>query len=159
MLAAGFSAFGQKDSLPPPPYLRFPGVPPLQLLLGDSTTIYTKADLRKKKPVVLMVFSPDCSHCQHQAEQIRDNSKALEGIQLVLATMDPLWKMNQFVERYQLRGLSNITVGRDIAYLLQAFYDFHSLPFHALYNKKAELVQVVEGSMTIEKIIELTTKG
>src|SRR5687768_8240661 len=63
-----------------PPYLRFPTLPPIQLLLGDSTTRYTKANLPRKKPVLLMLFSPDCSHCQHTAEEMLQHREALEDI-------------------------------------------------------------------------------
>ena len=52
------------------PYKRYPTLPPLQILLGDSTTKYTKEDLPRKKPVLFMLFSPDCSHCQHTAEEM-----------------------------------------------------------------------------------------
>src|SRR5690349_14082069 len=50
----------QTDSIPEPPYKRFPTVPPFKILLTDSTTYLTKDDLEKKKSVMIMLFSPDC---------------------------------------------------------------------------------------------------
>ena len=58
-------AFAQNDSIQPP-YKRFPSFPPVKLLLPDSTTSFTKADLDKKKPTMLMLFNPQCVHCQHE---------------------------------------------------------------------------------------------
>ena len=135
------------------PYLRFPTVPPLQLLLADSAAKYTKADLPKKKPVLLMIFSPECSHCQHTAEELVQNKEKWKDIHIVMSTMHPLWQMNQFVETYKLSGYPNLVVGRDFSYILPSFYGVHSLPYLAFYNKKGSLITGFEGSMPLEKIL------
>jgi len=59
-----------------PPYKRFPTLPPIQLLLGDSATKYTKENIPSKKPVLVLLFSPDCNHCQHTAEEMYNNRDA-----------------------------------------------------------------------------------
>src|SRR6476661_3973454 len=84
------------------PYLRFPGVAPFQILLGDSATMYNKSKLPSKKPVLLMVFSPDCSHCQHETEELVAKRKQLQNVQIVMITLHPLWMMNDFVKKYNL---------------------------------------------------------
>jgi thioredoxin-related protein len=145
--------FAQVDSLTPP-FKRFPSIPPVQLLLGDSTTLYTKKDIPDNKPVLVMIFSPDCSHCQHETEEILAHKEQLKDIQIIMATFHPLWQMNEFIGNYKLHGQPNIIVGKDLYLLLPGFYALHNLPFHALYDKKGELIKVFEGSMDIEKIIQ-----
>jgi thioredoxin-related protein len=135
------------------PYLRFPTHPPIQLLLGDSATRYTKAQLPKKKPVLVMIFSPECSHCQHTAEELVQNKEKWKDIHIVMSTMHPLWQMNQFVDAYKLSGFSNLVVGRDASYILPSFYGVHSLPYLAFYNKKGNLITGFEGSMPLDKIL------
>lgn len=135
------------------PYLRFPTLPPLQLLLGDSTTKYTKEDLPRKKPVLIMVFSPDCSHCQHTAEELVQRKEAWKGIHIVMATLHPLWQMNAFAEKYGLKSLPNLVVGKDASYILPSFYGLHNLPYLAFYNKKGALIKGFEGSMPLDKIL------
>ena len=51
-----------------PPYKRFPTPPPLKLLLTDSSTIFTDKQLKKDTPLFLILFSPDCEHCQTETE-------------------------------------------------------------------------------------------
>ena len=63
------TAFAQADTVQAP-YKKFPSFPPAKLLLPDSATYFTKADLDKKKPVMLMLFNPGCSHCQHETEEL-----------------------------------------------------------------------------------------
>jgi len=135
------------------PYLRYPTLPPLQLLLGDSTK-YTKDDLPRKKPVLLMVFSPDCSHCQHTAEELLKYKNEIKDIHIVMATLQSVDQMNAFVEKYRLKELPNVVVGRDQYFLTPSYYNIKNLPYHAFYNKKGELIRGFEGSMSIEKILK-----
>jgi thiol-disulfide isomerase/thioredoxin len=153
LLCLTIPGFAQQDSITPP-YKRFSSLPPLQVLLGDSTTIYTKKNVPSNKPVMVMIFSPECSHCQHETEEILAHKAQLKDVEILMVTFHPLWQMNEFVETYKLKEQTNIVVGKDIYLLLPGFYAFHNLPFHALYDKKGELLKVFEGSMDIEKIIE-----
>src|SRR5688572_18916177 len=107
----GRLCFAQVDTTLPL-YKRFPTLPPVQLLLGDSATKYKKDDIPKNKPVLLMLFSPDCSHCQHTAEELLQHKKDLEGLHIVMITLKPLWMMNEFVEKYKLKELENVVVGK-----------------------------------------------
>jgi thiol-disulfide isomerase/thioredoxin len=152
LLLIAAASMAQVDSTTPP-YKKFPTLPPVQLLLGDSTTKFTKEDFAKK-PVLIMLFSPECSHCQHEAEALSLHSDEMKNIQVVMITFHPLWQMNEFAGRYKLNELKNIVVGKDIYLILPSFYGIRNLPFHALYNKKGNLISVVEGSAEISKLIE-----
>jgi thiol-disulfide isomerase/thioredoxin len=152
LIICSVTAAAQTDTLPPP-YKRYPTVPPLQLVLEDSATKYTKADLPKKKPVLIMMFSPDCDHCQHEAEQLVANAEKLKDIQLVMITTAPIYRMTEFANKYGLTGLKNVVVAKDPYYLLPPFFDMRNYPFLALYNKKGELIRVFEGSVSVEKLL------
>jgi thioredoxin-related protein len=152
-LLISVSSFAQVDSTTPP-YKKFPTVPPIQILLGDSTTKYTKEDLPDKKPVLIILFSPECSHCQHEAEELTVHKEEMKNIQVVMVTFHPLWQMNEFVNKYKLNELDNVVVGKDLYLLLPSFYSIHNLPFHALYDKKGNLISVFEGSAEVSKVLQ-----
>lgn len=156
MLLSGFyfAGFTQNDSIPEAPYKRFPTPPPFKLLLTDSSTHFTKDDLAKKKAVMIMLFSPDCEHCQHETEEIIKHIDDFEKVQIIMCTMLPFDKMAAFYNKYDLRRFDNIVMGKDMNYMLPAFYNVRNLPFLAFYNKKKELISVFEGSLPIEKVIE-----
>jgi thioredoxin-related protein len=147
-------SFAQTEAKPEPPYKRFPSVPPFKLLLTDSSTIFTKEDLSKKKATMIMLFSPDCDHCQHETEQIILHKEAFEKVQIVMATIAPFDKMLSFHNKYDLKRFDNIVMGKEINYVLPTFYNIRNFPFLAFYNKKKELISVFEGSMPIQKIVE-----
>lgn len=137
------------------PYQKFPTFPPVQLLLPDSVSFYSKKDLPKKMPVMLVVFNPQCDHCQHETEELIRNMDKLKNVQIVMATSSPFADMKGFIEKYKLDQYKNVVVTQDTHFFLLSFYMLHNLPFHAFYNKKKELLSVFEGSMTMEKILKV----
>lgn len=147
------TCFGQNDSTKAP-YLRFPSFPPVKLLMPDSASYFTKNDLSKKSAVMLMLFNPQCDHCQHKTEEIIKNIDRFKNIQIVMATSMPFKTMKEFMEKYKLAAYKNITVAQDTHYFLPSYYMIKNLPFLAFYNKKKELISVFEGAMPIEKALE-----
>lgn len=147
----------QSDTMQPP-YKRFPRLPAFQLLLGDSTTVYTKDALPKDKPVLLMLFSPECSHCQHAAEEMVQQKNALKDVQIVMATLHTVSQMNAFAETYGLKALPNLVLGKDMYFILPAFYSIHNLPYMAFYKANGDLIRTVEGALPMDKVIELFKK-
>jgi len=146
-------SFAQVDSTKAP-YLRFPGFPPARLLMTDSSTYFTKDKLDKKSAVMLMMFNPQCEHCQHETEELIKNIDKFKGIQIVMTTFMPFDSMMAFRERYKLADYKNIVVTQDTHYFLPVYYRITNLPFLAFYNKKKELISVFEGSMPIEKVLK-----
>lgn len=132
------------------PYKRFPIFPPVKLILPGNTT-FTKDDLPKKKPVMLMVFSPMCEHCQKETEEIIKNIDKFSKSVIVMATMMPYDSMMSFRDKYKLPQYENIIVGQDTHFFLPTFFMITNLPFLAFYDKKGKLISVFEGSMPIEK--------
>ncbi len=145
--------FAQGDSTRAP-YLRFPNFPPVKLLMPDSASYFTKNDLSKKSAVMLMLFNPQCDHCQHETEEIIKNIDQFKNIQIIMATSMPFISMKEFMEKNKLSDYKNITVVQDTHYFLPSYYMIRNLPFLAFYNKKKELISVFEGSMPITKAIE-----
>jgi thioredoxin-related protein len=145
-------ALGQ---LPDPPYKRFPTLPPLKLLLADSTTQFTEKDLKKDLPVFVILFSPDCEHCQKGTEELIDNIDKFKNIQIVMTTIFPFDKMKEFYTTYKLDRFENITVGKDQFSLLPTFFRIRNMPFFAFYDKKGNLIDIAEGALPVKKVLEI----
>jgi thiol-disulfide isomerase/thioredoxin len=146
--------FAQTDTTKIPPYQRYPVLPPIQILLSDSLTMYTKAQIPHGKPVLFMIFSPDCSHCQFETEELIGHMDELRDVQIVMITYHPISAMKDFISNYGLTKYSNIVVGKDIYYITTGFFDIHNIPYMAMYNKKGKLIEGFEGSLPITKVIE-----
>jgi thiol-disulfide isomerase/thioredoxin len=149
-----FSSSLFAQSTEQPPYLKNPALPDFRILQADSLTWTTKKNLKPGKPVMIMLFSPDCEHCQTQMKIIQANKKQLAELQIVMATYQPMEKMQRFYKEYKIAEFPNIYMGRDIQYFFGPFYMAKSIPFLAIYDKQHKLARVYEGGAKIDKILE-----
>ena len=156
-IAISIFSFAQGDSTLSPS-ARFGLFPQAKFLLSDSVTFFSKDDLKKNKPAMMMVFNPDCEHCQHETTEITMNIEKFKGIQIVMSSMVTISEISAFIEKYQLSKYDNITVGKDVGYFLPAYYQFHNLPFLAFYDKKHKLISEFSGSLPIEKVLKVFEK-
>jgi thiol-disulfide isomerase/thioredoxin len=154
LLCMTLSGFSQTDSVVAP-YKKFPFFPPVKLLLPDSASFYTRDDLPKKKPVMLMLFNPRCEHCRHETEELVKNIDKFKDIQILMITSMPFDSMLTFREKYKLASFDNIVVAQDPNYFLITYYMLHNLPFLAFYDKKKQLISVFEGSLPIASVLEI----
>ncbi|MDP9230235.1 MAG: redoxin domain-containing protein [Bacteroidota bacterium] len=141
LITLAFPVFAQPESVIPP-YKRFPTVPPFRLLLTDSSTIFTKDNLRKNKSVLVILFSPDCNHCQHETEEIIKHKDEFKKIQIVMSSTFSITAIKEFEEKYKLNELPNLIVGKDYQYILPPFFMIRNFPFIAMYNKKKQLISI-----------------
>jgi thioredoxin-related protein len=155
LLLIGNSMLAQNGIDTTPPYKRFPTVPPFKLLQTDSVSMFTKNDLKKNKPVLVILFNPDCEHCKHETDEIIKHIDDLKKVQIIMATMAPHAAMKDFYAKYKLGEFKNIKVGRDFQYMLPSFYSVRTLPYLAMYDQKGNLLTTFEGSMKIEELIKV----
>ena len=148
-------SFAQNGVDTTPAYKRFPTVPPFKLLQTDSISVLTKDNLKKNKPVLIVLFNPECDHCKHETEEIIKHIKELKKVQIIMATMAQYAQMKDFYTKYDLNKFKNIKVGQDFQYMLPSFYMAHSLPYLAMYDQKGNLLTTFEGSMKIEDLINV----
>ena len=153
MLIAGFVSFGQsrKAEKDTAPYLKVPYVPPFKILLTDSTW-FSKEDLPKKTPVIVMYFSPDCSHCQLQVKDIMDSMQFIKKAFFVMASYKNLPEITEFSEKYKLSEAKNIRIGRDTAYFLPTFFKVKFTPFIGVYDKEGKLLKAFPQGAKIEEL-------
>ena len=135
------------------PYRKNPGIPAFDLLKTDSTSHITKADIIAKHKTLIMFFSPECTHCQHQTEDMIAAIDSLKDIQIIMATYQPFEEMVAFNQKYKIDKYGNIKMGRDTKYFFPPFYRMKSLPHLALYNAKGNYITSFEGNQKISTIL------
>ncbi len=144
----------QADTIQPP-YKKYPTYPPVKLLLPDSVSFYTKEDLPKKKPILMMLFNPQCEHCQHETEELIKNIDEFKDIQIVMSTSMTFDSLLSYRKKYKLDQYKNIVVAQDTHFFLYSFFNVRNLPFLAFYNKNKELISAFEGGMKIEDVLKM----
>jgi thioredoxin-related protein len=144
------AAAAQKDTIKAP-YLKFPTVPPFDLLQPDNNHL-TKDKMPKSK-MLLMYFSPTCDHCKHQTEDLLKDIDQFKDVQIVMATYQPMEELITFYQTYKLGNYPNIRVGRDTKFFLPPFFKMQNLPYLALYDKAGNLLTIFDGNRPVKKIL------
>lgn len=143
------AVFAQENT--PSPAERYPNIPPFTLQALDSSNL-TRESLAGNRKTMIMYFSPDCDHCQHQTEAMLKKIELLKGVQIVMTTYQPFEDLAGFYEKYHLVNYPQIKLGRDTKFFFVPYYKIQEMPFMALYDAKGTLLKTYEGNTDIEKL-------
>ena len=104
-LAAICTANAQQDTTAL--YLQFPDVPPFTIQTAPDSTTFAKADLKKRKPTLIILFSPDCDHCKHQTKLLKTDIALLKNVQIVMVSFLNFDLIKKFYEDFQQLQVTN----------------------------------------------------
>jgi thioredoxin-related protein len=137
-----------------PAYTPPPVIPPYRILNTDSVYV-TPANLVKNKPVMVIYFAPDCSHCQHLMYDLKPKMNAFKNMQVVMITFaEPLKATQVFYRDFDLKKYPNFTVGTEgYSLKVQRYYNVHTTPYIALYDKNGKLVKAYEKAPTVDTLL------
>lgn len=133
-------------------YIRFPFVPSFKLTNMADSSYFTKDNLKKKTATIIMLFSPDCEHCQHETKELTAKINLFKKVQIVMASPLEYDYIKKFYNEYKIADYPNITMGRDPSYFLGTFYKVRSFPAIFLYDKKGNYIMSFSGSAPVEAI-------
>ena len=150
LMGLGLTGFSQTDTSLL--YLRFPTIPPFSIIKVSDSTRFTKDDLKSKKAVVIMVFSPDCEHCQNETKELIAHIDLFKKVQIIMASPLDYDYIKRFYEEYKIADYPNIIMGKDPGYFFGTFYHIRSFPAIFLYDKKGNFIDKFDGSVPVEKI-------
>ena len=147
-------AFCQSDSTAPV-YRRFPTIPQFTVYKAPDSAAFSRNDLQKRKPVVFIIFSPDCEHCQHETEALLANINKFKNTQIVMITYLPYEEMIEFYKKYKIADYPQITMARDTKFFFPVFFKVRNLPSIFVYDKKGDFKRNFEGSVKIDSVSEV----
>lgn len=137
-------------------------IPHFKILRADST-YFNYTDLKKDKPVMIIYFSPDCSHCQHLMYEMKPKMKEFSNIQIVMVTFTDfnlLKMLKTFNRDFDLAKYHNLTVGTEgHTYMVQQYYQVKTTPYIAIYDHKGKLLKAFEKAPTVDTLIATVKKA
>ena len=145
------SASGPTSAVLRAPYKAPPQLPDMPLLTTEGTQVNARTLTGK---VVLVLFQPDCDHCQREAEEIHRHLEDFADYSVYFITYAPLQDIQQFAKDYQLSDQDNIFFAlSEVQPILQ---NFGSIPTPSLYiySEQQQLVKAFEGETPIKDILE-----
>jgi len=142
-LLTSFTAFSQVDTTPP--YLRTKLLPNFSLLTIDSVE-FDQTILGEGKNTIIMLFNPECDHCQEQLKVLLSIPAVLENSQLILSSIETMEKNRIFYNKFHLEKYPFVHLGKDHKYFFGGYYRPNTIPVLAIYNQRKELLFFNQGN-------------
>ena len=106
-----------------------------------------------KEKTILILFQPDCDHCQREAKEIRENLDAFKEYTLYFISADQMASVQKFSEDYGLSGHSNVRFA--LTTVDDVIRNFGGIPSPSVYIYiDQKLVQQFNGEVTIGRILQ-----
>ena len=151
ILIAAIHSFAQTDSTAQ--YWKEKVLPAFSLLDKDSVP-FTQAILKEDKNIIIMLFNPECDHCQKQLELLLSIPEVSRSAEVVLSSIEPNWKNNIFYQKNHLENYSFVHLGKDYKYLFGKYFRPMTIPVLAFYSKKKGFVLINQGNTSKEVILK-----
>lgn len=130
-------------------------LPKFDLLLIDSTTHLNTSDIPSGEPLVVIGFSPYCTHCQAETRDLIKHMRQLQRSRIYFVTAFPFSSMKEFYKVFKLGKYPNIIMGRDTGDYFLKYFKANGVPYTAIFDSKKRLKQVMPGEAKAEMIAQL----
>jgi AhpC/TSA family. len=135
-----------------PAYKKTQDFPEFSVVTPDSVWV-TNQSLPANKPIIFIYFSPDCGHCQIEAQEIYKMIDSFRNVTFLWVSYHPLTEIQEFKTKY-LNGLPNVIFARDPKYFFPTFYKVAFTPYIAVYNAKRLFVNEFRQGAKPEELIQ-----
>jgi cytochrome oxidase Cu insertion factor (SCO1/SenC/PrrC family) len=124
-----------------------PAVLPLTKL--DGTEVMANTLLGK---AILVVFLPDCDHCQREAAEIQKHLSAFKNYTMYFISTANVLEIKQFAEKYKLSGYENVVMAHTEQVYITNSFGYIPTPSLYIYSD-GHLVKDFKGETPLESIL------
>jgi hypothetical protein len=125
-------------------------LPFMPIALTNGTVVNAK-DFSGKN--ILILFQPDCDHCQNEAVDIEKQLKDFEEYKLYFVSAAPMPEIEKFAATYKLTGKDNVMFGNTAAENVLNHFGPIPAPSIYIYNEQA-LKKGFEGQTPVAEIVQ-----
>lgn len=148
---AGFSQTSVKKNTVPT-YISDPTIPEFTVYKAPDSTLFTNENLHKKRATLIMVFSPECGHCQQVTILLLNDISHFKNTQILMVTWLPYNEMIAFYNNYKIADYPQITMAWDKKDFFLPYYHVQSFPDLIAYDTKGKLIKAFDGDIQLERI-------
>lgn len=154
VILMGMASYAQDANSDLPPFLKTKKLPEFTILQTDSTW-FTKQQLPASDFTIIVYFSPDCGHCQHEAKEMISAMDSLKNSFILWVSYRDMADIKGFAQEYGFFNHKNLKVGRDPNYGIPSFFQVKYTPYVAVYDKKGNYIKAYEGGVEMPELLTL----
>lgn len=135
-----------------------PPMPAFDLLLVDGSTSVPSKAIPNGVPAILVFFSPDCEHCQHETADLLAKMDSFQEVRFYFVTDDPMERLKVFQQYYHLSRYRNVVLAQDHRYSFFNLLKPTGTPCTFIYDRQKRLRAVFNGESDAAAILAITQK-
>lgn len=152
-LFASMTLFAQENIDPNAPFLKDKNIPKFTLNLTTGKS-FSNTQIPKTKFTCIIIFSPDCSHCQDEATELTKNADKFKSVFFIWNSYKEMTEIKAFATKYGLDKQANVVVGKDPEFSIPVFFRPRMTPFVALYAN-GQLLKVYEQGVKVPELLNI----
>jgi thiol-disulfide isomerase/thioredoxin len=133
-------------------------LPSFDLLLTDSLTHLNTGDIPTGKPLIVIGFSPWCTHCQEETRDIIKHIDQFRNIRIYYVTSYPFEQMMVFYRYFKLVQYPNIVMGMDTRDYFLPTFKANGTPYTLVFDSTKRLKQVMKGQVDAVKLSKIAVE-
>lgn len=116
-------------------------------------TLLSGEVLSNKANLLVMIFSPECEHCNAVATMLENNAAIFKQSKLLLLTSNVLSELiPNFAMQHQLYKYPNTYVGFDSSDFAKKIFLYQSLPQISIYSPERVLIKHFTGEVSFDSL-------
>ena len=152
-LFASMTLSAQGNIDPNAPFLKDKNIPKFTLNLTTGKS-FNNTQIPKTKYTCIIIFSPDCSHCQEEAAELTKYADKFKSVFFIWNSYKEMADIKAFASQFGLDKQANVVVGRDPEFSIPIFFRPRMTPFVALYAN-GQLLKVYEQGVKVPELLKI----
>ena len=113
----------------------------------------TGSDFENKGNLLVMMFNPNCSHCEDMADMFVRNCILFKKSELILMANPLTWDyIPLFYRSLHISDCPALTLGADSSDFINKVFLYKALPQINIYNRQRKLIKTFTGEVIIDSL-------
>ncbi len=126
-------------------------LPNMTISFLDGSQMHAK---KLEGNTIIILFFPDCDHCQREATQIQNNLGRFKNYTLYFVATTPKQEIEKFAMDYKLKNYKNVRFGTITVQEVLSNFGSVATPSLYIYSSEHKLVQTFNGETDIQTILK-----
>jgi thiol-disulfide isomerase/thioredoxin len=110
-------------------------------------------------PVLVVLFHPECEHCQYEISEIMKSGLPVSGTKIILISSAGRNTVKSFIEQFDVSAFPSVTTLIDTTLKFGRIFGNNTVPGNYLYNKDLDLIKAFNGEVKTETILRYFKDG
>ena len=116
--------------------------------------VFSNSNLRKDTNTIFIYFNSTCEFCQHEAQNVSENSDSFDNVQFIFVSEEPKEIIKEFSKTHQLNNKEQIIFIHDSLRTFSNQFDATSIPYLLIYDTSGKLVKKHKGQLNASAILK-----